>query len=71
MDLVELVLTVCTLAQPIQCDERRLSFSSPSSSLRACMADAMPVIAQWSGEHPAVEVTRWRCQRAGESGEKI
>jgi len=35
------------------------------------MMQAMPFIAQWSGEHPNVTVTKWRCVRPGAEGDKI
>jgi hypothetical protein len=70
-NFVEVVLTVCTLAQPATCDERRLLFSSETASLRGCMMQSMPLIAKWSGEHPNVTVTRWRCALPGSAGDKI
>lgn len=71
MNFVELILTVCTLAQPAVCDERKLMLESMTGSPRNCMMQAMPYIAKWSGDHPAVEVTRWRCARPGAEGDKI
>ena len=71
MDFIELVLTVCSLAQPAQCDERRLVFSSETGSICGCMMQAQPYIAQWVGEHPGVAVTRWRCVTPGSEGSKI
>jgi hypothetical protein len=70
MSFLELVLTVCTLAEPVACDERRLMFSSDSGSLHGCMMQAQPFIAQWSGEHPSVRVSRWRCVTPGAEGDK-
>jgi hypothetical protein len=70
MNFVELVLTVCTLAEPVACDERRLMFSSDSGSLQGCMMQAQPFIAQWSGEHPSLRVSRWRCVSPGAEGDK-
>jgi hypothetical protein len=71
MNFVELVLTVCTLAQPVACYDRRLMFSSETSSTRGCMMQAMPYIAKWSGEHPSLQVTRWRCVAPGSEGDRI
>ncbi|MCX7898578.1 MAG: hypothetical protein N2444_00555 [Methylocystis sp.] len=71
MNFVELILTVCTLAQPVSCDERKLTFESGTGSTRDCMMQAMPFIAQWSGEHPNVEVIKWRCVAPGSEGDKI
>jgi hypothetical protein len=71
MNFVELILTVCTLAQPAACDERKLMFESVSGSTRNCMMQAMPYIAQWSGEHPNLTIMKWRCVTPGEEGDKI
>jgi hypothetical protein len=71
MNFVELILTVCALSQPANCDERKIMLESATGSPLGCMMQAMPYIAQWSGEHPAVQVSRWRCVRPGSEGEKI
>ncbi|MFY9626623.1 MAG: hypothetical protein WAK03_00530 [Methylocystis sp.] len=71
MNFVELVLTVCTLAQPQACEEKKLLFSSETGSLHGCMMQAQPYIAQWSGDHPTVHVERWRCVAPGSEGDKI
>jgi hypothetical protein len=71
MNFVELILTVCSLAQPVACDERRLMIEIESGSPRDCMMHSMPFIAKWSDEHPNVTVTRWRCVSPGTEGDKI
>ena len=68
--MIELILTVCALNAPTQCDEQRLQFAS-QESLMQCMMQAPPYIAQWSNEHPAARVVRWRCGYPGQNGEKI
>jgi hypothetical protein len=70
MNFVELILTVCTLAQPAACDERKLVLESTTGSTSNCMMQAMPYIAQWAGEHPNVTVTRWRCVPPGGADDK-
>ncbi len=71
MNFVQLILTVCAISQPTACDERRLTLESATGSTRNCVMQAMPYIAQWSGEHPNVTVTRWRCITPGAEGDKI
>ncbi|HEY6520668.1 MAG TPA: hypothetical protein VIZ19_15020 [Roseiarcus sp.] len=66
--MIELILTVCALTAPGQCDEQRLQFAS-GESLMQCMMQAPPYIAQWAEDHPAQHVTRWRCAFPGD--EKI
>lgn len=71
MSFIQLVLTVCALAQPGACEERRLTFSTENVSIIGCMLQAQPFIAQWTGEHPTLRVTRWRCVTPGADGDKI
>ena len=67
VNLIELILTVCTLTQPELCEERRLSFLD-LNSLTQCLRQAPPAIAEWGTNHPGKRVTKWRCSYA-ESGE--
>jgi hypothetical protein len=67
MGFIELIMTVCAVSQPAQCEERHLQFAS-SMSPTQCVMTAPPYIAQWSGEHPNWIVTRWRCEQP--TGEK-
>lgn len=60
MELVALILTVCTMTQPESCEERQLTFLD-QGTLMQCMAEAPPAIAQWSHEHPFRKVVKWRC----------
>ena len=68
--MIELILTVCSLNSPLQCEEKRLQFIS-QESLMQCMMQAPPYVAGWSGEHPGSRVTRWRCAFLGAEGQKI
>lgn len=61
MNLVDLIVTVCSLAHPHQsCEVRHMLFQS-HGSLTACMAEAPPYLARWQSEHPALKVVRWQC----------
>jgi hypothetical protein len=66
--MIELVLTVCVLANPNECRDQRLLFES-DKSLMQCMMSAPPFIAQWGDKHPEWFVQRWKCQYPGK-GEK-
>jgi len=46
MGLIELVVTVCALSLPSQCEDLHLSFSA-GISLNQCVMNAQPYIAQW------------------------
>ena len=61
MNLVDLILLACTLANPSACREFHVLFQS-SGSLRSCMMQAQPYLAQWAGEHPKWSAVRWRCE---------
>ena len=68
--MIELILTVCALNAPSQCEEQRLQFVS-QGSLMQCMLQAPPYIAAWSVEHPAAHVARWRCDYPRSANQKI
>lgn len=68
--MLVLIMTVCSLASPAQCNEARLQFTA-DESLMQCMMQAQPYIAQWAGEHPNTRVTRWRCAYPEREGQKI
>jgi len=61
MELIDLVLTVCLMADPGKCRIEHLHFES-RGSLTQCMFLAQPEIAKWSQEHPALRVVRWKCE---------
>jgi hypothetical protein len=61
MTPIELVVTVCAVLSPQQCEEERLVFDY-QGSLQQCVMAAQPYIAQWVGEHPKWNAVRWRCE---------
>ncbi|HVY58351.1 MAG TPA: hypothetical protein VHA77_10920 [Xanthobacteraceae bacterium] len=70
MGLIEIVLTVCALAQPTLCEDEHLEFAA-AGSLRQCAMAAPPYIAHWIGEHPKWAAVRWRCDYPGRGGKPI
>jgi hypothetical protein len=70
MGLIELIVTVCTIAQPTACEDRHLQFAA-NGSLRQCVQAAPPYIAQWIGQHPKWHAVRWHCEYPGQGGEPI
>jgi hypothetical protein len=60
MDMVDLVLTVCLIANPGSCQDEHLYFES-RGSLTQCMLLAPAEIAKWTSEHPGRKVVRWKC----------
>ena len=67
--MIELIVTVCALNAPDQCEERRLQFVS-QGSLMQVHVQAPPYVAAWSSEHPTSRVTRWRCAYPSAAGQK-
>ncbi len=61
MGLMELILTVCALAQPSACEEKNLVFEDRGQSLAECAMSAPPTIADWVNHHPSRIVVKWRC----------
>jgi hypothetical protein len=58
--LIEIILTVCAIANPANCENKYLQFSWDGSP-NQCMMAAQPYIAQWIGQHPAWVARRWSC----------
>ena len=49
MGLIELIVTVCALSLPSQCEDQHFSFLA-DMSLNQCVMSAPPYIAQWTNE---------------------
>jgi hypothetical protein len=64
MALIEIVVTVCALADPSLCEEKHLQFDW-NGSLSQCAMTAPPYIARWVDEHPKWSAVRWRCEYPG------
>ena len=61
MEMIAIVVTVCALAQPDQCEEQRLEFSW-QGSLKQCVMNAQPYLAQWIGDHPKWSIKSYHCE---------
>lgn len=60
MGLIEIVVTVCAVANPANCEDRHLQFAW-EGSLQQCVMTAQPYIAEWIGQHPAWTARKWIC----------
>jgi hypothetical protein len=69
MQLVDLILLACTLANPDACREYHLLFQT-AGSLQTCTMEAQLYLAQWIGEHPNFRVARWHCAWPDQEDEK-
>lgn len=61
VDAINLVIMVCAVLSPANCEEKNLVFSS-TFSLQQCAMAAPPYIAQWIGEHPQWKAVKWHCE---------
>src|SRR6202000_668053 len=68
--MIEIVLTVCAIANPANCEDKYLQFAW-DGSLNQCMMAAQPYIAQWIGNHPQWTATKWTCENPGHGKRKI
>jgi hypothetical protein len=66
MGLIDLVITVCAVAQISSCHDQHLQFAD-GADLKGCVMAAPPYIAQWIGEHPKWMAVRWHCEHPGRS----
>ncbi|MCQ0990115.1 hypothetical protein [Jiella marina] len=68
--MIDLVLTVCMVANPANCKEERLSYQARATSAQ-CMMLSSPYVAAWAGDHPQWSVKRWRCEWPSERKQPI
>lgn len=59
--MVELVLIVCSLLNPQECNIRQPAFESIYGSLRTCLVQGQFAAIRWEEAHPEWEVRRWTC----------
>lgn len=60
MQLVDLVILACTIANPKICHHYHVAFPW-SESLRKCTTQAEVRLVPWSNEHPGLRIERWHC----------
>ncbi len=61
MGLIEVIMTVCSLAHPDGCQEKHLQFADQGETLMQCALEAPIYMAAWADEHPGQKITKWRC----------
>lgn len=57
--LFTIVMSVCMLANAQTCREERIDIRGPAL---ACLVQAQPAVAEWSGDHPGWRVASWKCK---------
>lgn len=68
--MIEIILTVCAVSNPANCEEKYLQFVW-DGSINQCMMAAQPYIAQWIGQHPEWVATKWSCDYPGHERRRI
>ena len=68
--MMEIILTVCAVANPANCEEKYLLFAF-EGSVNQCVLGAQPYIAEWMGKHPGWVATKWSCDYPGHEKRKI
>ena len=58
MGMLELVLTVCAVAQPATRRDQRVLIDSDTTPWE-CAMSAPPFIAKWGSEHPDLQIQCW------------
>ncbi len=69
MNMVDLIVLACSIVSPGVCQTHHLLFQS-NGSLRACMEQAQPYLAQWVGQHPNLRIARYSCAWPDSESEK-
>lgn len=59
--MVQLVLVYCLMADAKSCVEKRPVTELPMSAM-ACMVSAQPMAIDYLREHPAYQLTSFRCE---------
>lgn len=71
LNMIDLVVLLCSLANPAACSEKHFLFESSLSNLDSCMMQAQPYLAQWMGEHPDQRIARYHCAWPEKEGKEI
>lgn len=65
--MLEIVASVCLMAQPQSCKEIHLTFAEEQQVTQAqCFYYGQIELAKWSGSHPDWTIQRWKCGQTGQ-----
>lgn len=60
--MMAIILSACLVADPNQCKDFKIPVEvTEDMELGMCTQIAPPYFAQWSEEHPAWQIRRWKC----------
>jgi hypothetical protein len=63
--MIEIVASVCLIANAQQCKDVRLTFMAETVTPRECMMLGQFEMAKWMEGHPNWALRRWSCAPAG------
>lgn len=63
--MIEIVLSVCLLAEPNRCKQEHVTAISESLTPFECLRFGQLETVKWAEAHPKWSVRRWSCQPAG------
>jgi hypothetical protein len=66
--MIELLISVCLIAEPARCKDIRLPFDNDSISVRDCTFNGQSEMARWSAENPEWQIARWACSVVSGTG---
>lgn len=59
---IEVALTACLVAKPLECKDYQLRFEAERAPTpQQCITNAMPEMAKWQESHPNQQITRFAC----------
>jgi hypothetical protein len=70
MNMVELIVMVCSLQNANACSEKHFLFET-YGSLNSCMMQAQPYLAQWAGDHPNDRIASFHCAWPEQEGKSL
>jgi hypothetical protein len=59
--MLDLVLTICLFAAPMECRKERMPWEGPMVS---CAINGQFAASEWLNAHPKWRLARWRCRPA-------
>jgi hypothetical protein len=64
--MIEIVLSVCLLANPSDCKDVSLSQMGEKVTPYACMFRGQVAASRWAEGHPEYKIAKWKCQAGRE-----
>ena len=69
--MIELVFSVCMMAQPQTCKDVHMTFLEQQATPAQCMMNGQFQMAEWLGTHPHWKIERFKCEKVRTAGADI